>query len=408
MSRVIVLGVLATLVVWSSVAAQGLEPQLSLEQVVELAKTRAPAIVEAQAALDEREGMRVAASRRFDDSIALEAGAGPRRASGTNSTDIEFAVAQSFGSPGARSARIRSSAAGLRAAEADLDSARSNVIAEAALLFAAVLTAKELRALAQSSEALANELQRVTRARLDAGDVTILEVNLAQAEHASAEAERGVAEAMVSRSLGNLRGLLGVTTQELADVRGTFGPASVYERTELIARAKQRSDLRALAAEVDVAKAELDLLRSAAKPVMGARASYATEDDAEILMAGLTLSFPAPRQTSGARLQAEARLRAAESRYAWRERVLESTVDAALSELTSLSAAENALRTAALPVLAESESLALTAFEEGERGLFEVLQVRRTALETRRAYVERLADVYRATISLELISGVLR
>ncbi len=408
MSRVIVLGVLATLVAWSSIAAQELGPQLSLAQVVEIAKTRAPAIVEAQAVLDEREGMRVAASRRFDDALVLEAGAGPRRAAGTNSTDVEFAVAQSFGSPGARSARLRGSAAGLRAAEADLDSARRNVIADAALLFAEVLIAKELRTLAQSSEALASELERVTRARLDAGDVTILEVNLARAERARLEAERLVAEALVSRSLGNLRALLGVSAQELADVRGTFEPARAYDRAELIAHAKQRSDLRALAAEVDGAKAELDVLRSTAKPVLGARASYATEDDAEIVIAGVTLSFPAPRQTSGARLQAEARLRAAESKVAWRERVLESTVDAALSVLTSMSAAETALRTDALPVLAESESLALTAFEEGERELLDVLQVRRTALETRRAYVERLADVYRATIDLELVSGVLR
>lgn len=408
MSRIIVLMVLATSLGWGRAAAQGHQPQLSLEQVVELARTRAPAVVEAQAALGEREGTQLAASRLFDDALVLEAGAGPRRAAGTSSTDIEFAIAQSFGSPGARSARLGSSTAGLRAAKADLDSARRNVIAEAALLFAEVLTAKELRALAQSSETLANELERVTRARLDAGDVTILELNLAQAEHASAEAERLVAEAMVSRSLGNLRALLGVTEQELADVGGTFRPVSAYDRAELVLLAKQRSDLHALAAEVDSAKAELDLQRSAARPVLGARASYRTEDDAEILMGGLTLSFPAPRQASGARLQAEARLRGAEARYAWRQRALESTVDAALSELTSLSAAESALRTAALPVLAESESLALMAFEEGERGLFEVLQVRRTALEARRAYVQRLADVYRATISLERIAGVLR
>lgn len=408
MSRVMVLGLLASVAVLSTAAAQDAGPVLSLEQVVELAKLRAPAIVQAQAALDEREGMRLAASRLFDEALVLEAGAGPRRAAGADSTDFEFTIAQTFGSPGARSARLRGAAAGVRAAEADLDNARTSIAAEASLLFADLLAAKELLALAQGSVVLASELERVTRARLDAGDVTILELNLARAERARAEAERRVAEALVSRSLGAIRLLLGVGAKQLADVRGALAPSRAYDRADLIAHAKQRSDLRALAAEVDLAKAELNALSSAAKPVLGARADYRTEDDAEILMGGLTLSFPAPRQARGLRLQAEARLRAAEARYASREHALESTVDTALSIVTSLSAAVNELRTEALPVLADSESLALIAFQEGERGLLDLLQVRRTALEMRRTHVERLADLSRANINLELVSGVLR
>jgi cobalt-zinc-cadmium efflux system outer membrane protein len=62
----------------------------------------------------------------------------------------------------------------------------------------------------------------------------------------------------------------------------------------------------------------------------------------------------------------------------------------------------------ALPAVIDNESLAQRSYDAGEMSLMDMLLIRRDALDTRTAVIERRLDAARSRVAVDLAAGVLR
>jgi len=274
-----------------------------------------------------------------------------------------------------------------------------------ALAFLRSLHAGEQLRLARSAERLAAEIASVAERRLRAGDVPVLDVNLARATLARARSDIHLAEAAQTAALGELAALLGLPS---VTVRGDLRARRAATLEELLARAAGRPDLRALAAGAREAGAQARLGEAQGWPDVGLGVRYAREEAADIVLG--TLSFTLPLFEHGQGARAEGRARAARLSYAieaGRARVVLEVRTAFDVQRQKWSAVDE-LEREALPLLDENETLARRGYQTGQIGLGELLLVRRETLEIRNHHLDLLLEAAAAGVELETSAGGLR
>jgi cobalt-zinc-cadmium efflux system outer membrane protein len=244
--------------------------------------------------------------------------------------------------------------------------------------------------------------------RYQAGDVPVLDVNVARNAAARARAEVRAAEAEQTRALGELRILLGMRSDEPLSVDGLLATPDRYDLDHITAEALKRPDLEAIAAELREAEAEVQLGRGLAWPDLGLGFRYGRDEGSKIAKGGLTLSLPVfsrgqeLRATGGARAT-----RLTRELEASRLAIANEVRTAFEVHQNKLEAAEE-LRQNAVQALDENETLARRSFEEGEINLLDLLLIRRDAFETRLIYLNQLLEAKLSAVDLEARAGVLK
>ncbi|HEU4688192.1 MAG TPA: TolC family protein, partial [Vicinamibacterales bacterium] len=256
------------------------------------------------------------------------------------------------------------------------------------------------------TQELAANVHSIADRRFKAGDIAVLDVNLARASLARVRAEREAAEAVRSLAVGDLRQLLRID----GDIRveGELTRANEADLTTLLQAAAQRPELRALEAGVQEAEAEAQLGRTFGRPEYGVGIRYAREEGDQIVLGGVTISLPVFSKGQG--LQAVGSARAARLRTeldAARTRV-HIEVRSAFEAYSRRIAAISVLESDAIPGLDENETLTARSFEVGQLGLPELLLIRREILDTRSQYLDALLEAALARIDLDASAGVLR
>jgi outer membrane protein, heavy metal efflux system len=201
---------------------------------------------------------------------------------------------------------------------------------------------------------------------------------------------------------------LGVSVAELLEIKGDLHDRKQFELPALLAKAGDRPDLRALAAEKAEAEADVRLGTAFRWPIITPAFSFKRDQGDKVVQGGLTFTLPIFNR--GQELQAVGRARTHRL-----DRELEATKRAVPVEIQTAYdvyslqvAAVEELERAALPSLSENETLARRSFEEGEIGLAELLLIRRDAFELRSVYTDRLLEAAVAGIDLESQAGVLQ
>src|SRR5258708_36203271 len=156
--------------------------------------------------------------------------------------------------------------AGVEQATAGSGEATRLLLREVSMAFMRALTASERLHLSRESESVANELSDVADRRYKAGDVPILDVNLAHSERSRARAESSAMAAELSMATGELRSLLGMRWNEPLSVQGDLRKNPQYELERLVESAADRPDLSALRAGLREAEAEYRLGRGFFRP----------------------------------------------------------------------------------------------------------------------------------------------
>lgn len=221
---------------------------LTLDRVLAIARERAPAIVAAETRVDEARARLDGASLLLRENPELEGDAGPRFAGdGSESTDIRARLSQALELGGARGARIDGAEAGVAYAGAVADETRVRVQRAAGSAFLRARAATEQRALAESAARMADELLQVAERRHRAGDVAVLDVNVARAAAARARADAAAARAEAREAAGGLAILLGLDDGAPVPC-GPLADHAALDLDDLLRRAPERADLRALAA----------------------------------------------------------------------------------------------------------------------------------------------------------------
>ena len=379
---------------------------MTLAEVLARAREQAPQIVSARLALEESRGRLAGASVRFQSNPQIDAAVGNRNGPDTRFTDFELGFGQGF-EPGARkSARIAGANAAIAQTSANVEEVTRTVLRMAASAYYRAVHANERIKLLNATYELASGVYSAADRRFKAGDIAVLEVNIARASLARVRAEREGAEASKSTALGELRQLLGLESD--VDVDGSLSRPGETDLNAALQTAAQRPELRALEAGVQEAEAELQLGLSFSKPEYGVGVRYAREEGDQIVLGGMTVTLPmfskgqeqrAVGSARAARLRAE--LDAARSR-------VQIEVRAAFDAYNRRLAAVRILETDAIPGLDENEQLTTRSFEVGQLGLPELLLIRREILDTRSQYLDALLEAALARIDLDASAAILR
>ncbi len=380
----------------------------TLEETLEIARRRAPLILSARGRIEEARGRLKGASIRFQQNPVLEAQGGPRFSNGERTADLDVSLGQDFELAGRRKARIAGAEAGLEREAATAQDATRRLLREVAAAFLRGLAAQESLRLLSETERIASDFLRIAQRRFEAGDIPLLEVNLARISAARARSTLRVASAEHASALGELRVLLGMQPGEALAIRGQLSEERKYEIETLIAQATDRPDIHALLAELREAEAEVRLGESFKKPDIGVVAGYEREEGANVYVGGLKITLPV--FSRGQELTATGTARAARIRGEIEalRRAVHHEVRSAFDAYRSRAEAAQELEKAAIPSLNENETLARRSYEEGEIGLAELLLIRREILETRLAYISALLDTRLSALELEFRAGVLK
>jgi cobalt-zinc-cadmium efflux system outer membrane protein len=383
------------------------ERLLTFEEALALARARAPALLSARARVAEAHGRLVGASARLVENPVLETGGGRRTVDGSEFTELEVGLMQTFELGGRRGSRMEAARAAVAGTEAASDDAERRLLLEVAVAFQRALHAGERLRLAAASEGVAAEVQRVAERRHATGDAPLLEVNLTRAAVARARADVRDREAGRAATLGRLQLLLGLDAEERIGVQGHLRARPVRDLAELLARAGERPDLREIEAAVREAEAELRLGEGYRLPDLGLGAAYEREEGASVVVGRLMLRLPFFERGQGQTAEASARASRLRQELEAARRAVASEIHTAFDvyRLRSESVAE--IEREALPLLDTGESMARRAYEEGQMGLAELLLLRRESISVRDDHLDRMLEAAVAGIELEASAGAL-
>lgn len=379
---------------------------LTLPEALARAREQAPQIVSARHAIDEARGRLKGASIGFTSNPEIEAGVGRRRGPDARLTDWEVGIHQSIEPPGRRAARIAGANASIAAGAANVDEVTRTVLRDAANAFYRALHANERLRLLAISEEFARGIHAAADRRFKAGDIAVLDVNIARTTRARAQADREVAAAEKAQALGDLKQLLRL--DEPIDVAGNLGPEGLVDLEMSLRGVADRPEFRSLQAGIEEAEAEVRLGKSLAKPDFGLGARYSKEEGDKILFGSFSFTLPVfskgqeQRATGSARaIRLRTELEAARQRAGIQ-------VKASYEAFERRLAAVRVLESEALPGMDENERLMTRSFESGQIGLADLLVIRREILDTRFQHLDSLLEASLARVELDIQSGVLR
>jgi cobalt-zinc-cadmium efflux system outer membrane protein len=357
--------------------------------------------VEAEAAL-------LDATARFRENPIIEANIGPRSSNSTRSTELDIGVSQLFETGGQRQARIAGAQASIERQRYEVDVTARGVIFDAATAFLDGLAATERLRIAEEADTVSRELLHATDRRYNLGDIAAVDLNLARIDAARTGATLRTARADLNRAVGQLRVLLRLSATEPIDLVGSLDLPVPAPFEQLRSVVDQRPEFISLQAESREAEAQLELGRALRRPDVGLRVGYEREQTDTVVLGGLTVTLPTFQRGQGT--SAAGAARAARARLQ-----LDTARQAAITELEAAYAvheqhrlSSEGLVTDAAPSAADNESLAQRSYEAGELNLMEFLLIRRDALETRTAVVDRRLDTARSRLTVDFVAGVLR
>ena len=190
----------------ATAAAQG--RTLTLAEVLARAREQAPQIVSARLALEEARGRLLGASVRSQANPEIDASLGNRNGTGVRYTDFQLGLGQSF-EPGARrSARVDGANAAIAQGSANIDEVTRTVLRRAASAYYRAVHANDRIRVLIATQEVAQSVYATADRRFKAGDIALLDVNIARASLGRVRAEREGAEASKALALGELRQLL--------------------------------------------------------------------------------------------------------------------------------------------------------------------------------------------------------
>lgn len=377
--------------------------RMTLTDVLARAREQAPQILSARLALQETRGRLVGASLRQQSNPELDARLGNRNGSSGRFTDVQLNLAQALEPGGRRSARIAAASAAIDQGTATVDDTVRLVMQLAASSYYRVLHAEARIQLLTTAENLAANALSVAERRFRAGDIAVLDVNIARASLARIRSEREAARALRAVAAGGLKQLLRV--EEDVELDGALARPDDVDLTGLLEASTQRPELRALESAIREAESDVQLGHTLNRPSYAVGVQYGREEGDQIVLGGLTVTLPVFANGQELRAVGSARATRLRAELAAARTRIQIEVRTAHDAFTRRQAAIRVLETEAIPGLDENQALATRSFDVGQLGLPELLIIRRELLETRAEYLEALLEAALARVELDASAG---
>ena len=388
-------GLLVMVIVFAPVAHGAEPPRLTLAEVIQTAQSARAEIIAARARADAL-AQRPAIVGALDDPVVSasidhypfemmddEAGGGRRY-------DWSVTVEQSIPLSGVRGRRREVARAEAARASADADRLTLDVVLEAQRAFFMLRERRRMAVILDRQGALARQLVESAASRYGAGvapqvDVLRSEVELARVNAAqqALQAETRAAQAMLNVAIGRSPAAL---IGPLEDLTPSVSPAPAMA---LRAMADTRPELRAGAAEIDRATAEIEVMRSMYRPMLMVRAGRATtmaEGAGAMLMLGVSVPLWRDKLRAGV-AEARAMERMAQADLRAMQRMIEGEIAAAYAQDQAAFERLRAIEADVMPRAQAALDAAFAAYAAGQTSMVTPIEAARAFWDLRNEQV---------------------
>jgi cobalt-zinc-cadmium efflux system outer membrane protein len=381
---------------------------LTLADTISRARDQAGAVAVARARIAEAEAGLLDASARFRENPIIETNIGPRSADSGSSTELDIGVSQLFETGGQRAARIAGAQASIERQRSEVDVTARGVVFEAASAFLDGLAASERLRIAEEGDTVSRELLHATERRYSVGDIAAIDLNLARIDAARTGAIVRAARADLGQAVGRLRTLLRLPSSEPVELFGSLDLVAPAPLEQLRNAVDQRPEFIALLAETREAEAQVQLGRALGRPDVGFRVGYEREQTDTIILGGLTVILPAFQRGRGTTAAGAARALRARLQLDTARQAAITELEAAYTVYEQRRLSSETFMSDGVPSAEDNENLARRSYEAGELNLMDFLLIRRDALDTRTAVIDRRLDAARSRLTVDFVAGVLR
>lgn len=388
---------------------------LTLAQALEIAELNNPALRSARTQLGLAEAERDEARAPLWNNPQLSAEARRRSlvqpgAGYTTRSDAGIGISQTFEIGGQPSARRAATDAALEATRQTIEQTRREVRVDVAKRFIEVLQVRQRLETDQAGADLLRQAADTVAKRVEAGEDTRLDGNLALVEAERAAAQLALTRDELTQARAALATALQLAPATLPEVRGTLPTVEPsYRLDDLLSAAAQHPRLQAAAARVRSTGGRLDLERSARYPDVTIGLSHSPEKgiDGTDRVTTLTVSVPLPlfRNNGAAIARANTELEQARIELQAAQRDSEASVRVLWQRLQQLRERVNRLEAVVLPALQDNQRLSLAALRAGEIGVTQFLLARRQTLEAQRELAAAQAQATLTLLELEAAAG---
>lgn len=387
------------------------QQRLTVERAVELALARNLDIQALESETRAADARVRESALLFRSNPELSGGLGTRLQEGPDSLAYEAALTQELEVFGQRGARADAANESRGASLARVAARRQELIANVRQAFVRSLAADDLVASADGGVALARQTLGAAERRVELGDSPRIELNAARVEVGRALRTLALSRSASAYALANLRTLLAVRPGTELSLEGNLRTPIAIPKDKLsnVKEAfRARAERNAALHDLRTARAEQVLEDREWLPRPRVGVSYEHKETHSALLGTLSFQLPVFNRNAGARGVAAARQTQAELAMHATELRIEQEVVLGASKLAHAQEAVEAFEGQVVDALQESLRLGLIAYEAGKIGFFELLLIRRDALEAQRSQIEALRDLRESEIDLAKALGLER
>ncbi len=332
----------------------------------------------------------------------------PEEDGGGAYTNYGFKVSQELEIAGQRGSRISAAQNDLAAIKAGIADKERTLTADVKDAFARALALKKKQALAGEVFQLKEEFLGYTKIKFQAGDISALDLNLAEVELSKAKRDRLLLQREYRESLLVLQSFFGVSPDLSLSLQGELplqAPAIPDRKTVLNAAMSRRPDVRAAASEMQKTKALLALTRREAFPNLTLSGFYDRDELRNVMGVGLSIPFPLFDRKQAEKKEAIVRSEIARIKSDGLKHTMEREVEQAASDLAAAGEELTIFNREIIVKSGENLNLLNLAFKEGKVSFFEVRLAQKETIDVQFAYIDAQIRTQLAINALEKITG---
>ncbi len=323
-------------------------------------------------------------------------------------TNYGFKLSQEFEVAGQRGSRITVAENEFARTQAEIKDKERVLIAEVKDAFAKVLAMKKKNGLAREIVSLKEELLGYTKIKFQAGDISGLDVNLAEVELSKAKRDFLQSEKEHREALLALQGLIGGSPDLSLSLQGDLpsdAPALPDKQAIKELASSRRPDAKATLFEVEKTKAALKLAKKEVIPNVTLSGFYDRDELRNVVGLGVSIPFPLFDRKQTERKEAYARAEGAKIKSAGLQKTIDREVEQAVNDLATAIEELNLFQKEIIVKAAENLNLLNLAFKEGKVGFFEVRLAQKETIEVQFAYIDARMKTQLAINAIEKTTG---
>lgn len=390
-------------------ASEPSTPPYLLTDVLALAVKHSPTLAGAEGAVKQSHGQQIAAGAYPNPSISGVAGRGAIRdpSTGVRVTERTVTVEQPLEWLGKRRARQEAANAGVAGADAALEETRLALLADVKVAFYSLLLAQRDTELASQNVISVEEVLRIVKARVAAGEATSFDSMKASVEVQKAQKDlaRALNALLVAR--GRLNTLTAGSLGKQFSIQGDFqAPKEGLDLDRLLPQAiEQHPSLRRLTKLAEQAEHTVRYERESRVPNISIQGSYHREAGDESVVAGLSVPLPLWYRRQGEIETALGTKHRAEAERRRAQNELEQAITQHAQEARTAQDQLHVFETGLLKQAEQTLTVARISFRQGAASLLDVVDAQRVYQQTLLEYAQVRADLSIALVRLERSLG---